>query len=276
MAQSKREMVANGSAVKAVPFPNLPSNRAIKNYINAVYDASAAARTAQLEAAYKRGEADLKAAQTAAKAAYGSQMRQTDARAQQADASFRQIAKAQGVNTGAGGQADLIRGNQAQNNLRTLGQSYMNTNMAIERQKAALARDRDYEEQRIIANNELNRNKALYEESVRADQLALQEAQTSRQQSTQMLQKQMNKVIAQKQEEAKAAAAAAMGKKQTINELAAEFWINVCGGKEAVGEAINKSIEEAGGVTRPIEDYTAMSYELLFALLQSEALNAGE
>lgn len=209
MQKEKRELKANGSAVKAVPFPNGSSKNSVKDYMNAVYDASKAARMAQLEAAYQKGADDLKAAQNVSKEAFDSQRRQMEGLSQQANASFNQLANAYGLNSGAVGQAALIRNNQVQTNMGDIARAYRRSNDTIEQQKQALERDKQYAMQQVIADNEYERNKALYAESVRIDNLNRQQAQMERQQNFENFQNQYKKIVAQKQAEAKAAEQAA-------------------------------------------------------------------
>lgn len=209
MQKENRKLKENGSAVKAVPFPVGGSKNSVKNYIDAVYDASKAARTAQLEAAYIKGAEDLKAAQNVSKEAFDSHKRQMEGRAQQANAAFNQLANAYGLNSGAVGQAALIRNNQAQTNLGDITRAYGRSNDTIEQQKQALERDRQYAMQQVIANNDYERNKALYAESVRVDTLDQQQAQMERQRNFENFQSQYKKAVAQKQAEAKAEAKAA-------------------------------------------------------------------
>lgn len=209
MQKEKRELKANGSAVKAVPFPNGSSKNSVKDYMNAVYDASKAAKTARLEAAYQKSADDLKAAQNVSKEAFDSQKRQMEGRAQQANASFNQLANAYGLNSGAVGQAALIRNNQAQTNMGDMARAYGRSNDTIEQQKQALERDKQYAMQQVIADNEYERNKALYAESVRIDNLNQQQAQMERQQNFENFKTQYKNIVAQKKAEAKAAKQAA-------------------------------------------------------------------
>lgn len=268
MQKEKRELKANGSAVKAVPFPNGSSKNSVKDYMNAVYDASKAARTAQLEAAYQKSADDLKAAQNVSKEAFDSQKRQMEGRAQQANVSFNQLANAYGLNSGAVGQAALIRNNQAQTNLGDMARAYGRSNDTIEQQKQALERDKQYAMQQVIADNEYERNKALYAESVRIDNLNQQQAQMERQQNFENFQTQYKMGVARKKAEAKAAEQAA----KAARAAQADYSGKVITDKDAIAE-YNEYLEwaeAASGLKMP-RAYVGMTEEMLNKMLDEAA-----
>lgn len=174
------------SAVGSVSFPK--GGGSAEGYINAIYDASKNARNAQLEAAYNKATSDLAVARAKADASYAEAQRQTAGEAARQGANFREIANANGLNTGAGGQAALAMGNQMQSDMASLGRAKAQDMSELDRQKAALAQTFEQRRQQLIAENDYNRNSALYNEYVRSDENRRQQEQFDTQMNMQMLQ----------------------------------------------------------------------------------------
>lgn len=197
------------SSVKSVPFPEAGSNNGLRKYINAVYDATEKARTSALEDAYRKNVDNIKAAQEKAKGAYADTASQIAASAAQQNSAYRQIANANNLTPNTSGQAALMQNNAAQADMAKLRGNQSLVQTQINMQKDLLERNRQYDMQRVLAENENERNRALYEEAVRMDNVRLQQRQFEQQQNNSMFQAKLNKAVAQKEAEAKAAAAAA-------------------------------------------------------------------
>ena len=187
-AEKKGEGQTNAPAKSAVASVALPKGGSAEGYINAIYDASKNARNAQLEAAYNKAESDIALARAKADASYAEAQRQTAGEAARQGANFREIANANGLNTGAGGQAALAMSNQAQNDIASLNRAKAQDMSEIERQKAMLAQNFEQKRQQLIAENDYNRNSALYSEYVRSDENRRQQEQFDTQMNMQMLQ----------------------------------------------------------------------------------------
>lgn len=192
------------SAVGAVAFPRGGGKDGFLDYVNSIYDASKRARTAQLDAAYNKAASDLAAARASANASYGEAQRLTAGEAARQQAAFRETANANGLNTGASGQAALAMGNQIQNDMASLGRARAQDMSELDRQKMLLTQNYEKQRQQMIAENDYNRNMALYNESVRRDDANRQQEQFEKQMNMQMLQMAM----AERQKQIKAAAKA--------------------------------------------------------------------
>ena len=193
------------SVVSSVAFPKGGGKDGLTDYVNSIYDASSKARTAQLEAAYNKAASDLAAARASANASYGEAQRQTEGEAARQQAAFRETANANGLNTGASGQAALAMGNQMQNDMASLGRARAQDMSELDRQKMLLTQNYEKQRQQMIAENDYNRNMALYNESVRKDDANRQQEQFEKQMNMQMLQMAM----AERQRQIKAAEEAA-------------------------------------------------------------------
>lgn len=214
-AEKKGEGQTNAPAKSAVASVALPKGGSAESYINAIYDASKNARNAQLEAAYNKAESDIALARAKADASYAEAQRQTAGEAARQGANFREIANANGLNTGAGGQAALAMSNQMQNDMASLGRAKAQDMSELDRQKAALAQTFEQRRQQLIAENDYNRNSALYNEYVRSDENRRQQAQFDTQMNMQMLQMAM----AERERQIKAAEEAAKKARGTGYDL---------------------------------------------------------
>jgi hypothetical protein len=81
------------------------------------------------------------------------------------------MALAQGLNTGAIGQAALSQNNQLQSNLNTLGAAQAQNLANIEQQRALLGQQYQLQILQAQADNDFERAQALYNEAVRQDEI---------------------------------------------------------------------------------------------------------
>lgn len=191
--------------VSSVPFPTGAKNDGLADYVNAVYEASENARTAQLEAAYNKAASDLAAARQASDAQYSRANAMAQRGAARQAAGFRELANARGLNSGAVGQAAMMQSNALQNDLSSIGRAQAQTDGELERRRAGLARSYALQRQRLMAENEYNRNAALYGELVRNDEAKRQQEQFRQQVNLQMMQMAMAEQKKRAAEAAKAA-----------------------------------------------------------------------
>jgi len=137
--------------------------------VNGVYDANLAARQQALEAAYNQKNMDYDRAEQKIAPVYDTQRNDLETQFQIARHNMGERAAASGLNSGAGMQAALSSQNEY---LRDYGEinkaeAAARSDLAFERAKASAAY-RDAVAQ-AIADNDVERAKALYDEAVRLD-----------------------------------------------------------------------------------------------------------
>ena len=152
----------------------------LDSYLNSLYDANLQSQLAQLQMAYNNNLAQLDKTKTETNAEYDEQKRQTQGDAERAAANWRELAIAQGLNTGAIGQGALSQNNQLQSNLNTLGAAQAQNLANIEQQRALLGQQFQLQILQAQADNDFERAQALYKEAVRQDEI-LREQQAQQQ-----------------------------------------------------------------------------------------------
>ena len=163
----------------------------LSSYINNMYDENIKAQMAALESAHKQNLTDLQTAQDKANAAYSEQKRQAAGQSERDAAAFREVANAQGLNSGAFGQAALVQNNQLQSDLNTLGAAQAAKNAEIEQRRALLGQQYQLAITQAHAENDMRRAEQLYQEAVRMDEALRQEQQFY----ASMAQDRMNKIL---------------------------------------------------------------------------------
>lgn len=143
----------------------------LSSYLNQIYDAQLKSQLAALEAAYAENLATLDKSQAETDAAYSEEKRQAQGNAERSAANWRELANAQGLNTGAMGQAALAQSNQLQSSLNTLGTAQAQAMANIQSQRALLGKQYQLEILQAQADNDYNRAQMLYQEAVRQDEL---------------------------------------------------------------------------------------------------------
>lgn len=152
----------------------------LDGYLNSLYDANLQSQLAQLQMAYNNNLAQLDKTRAETNAEYDEQKRQTQGDSERAAANWRELALAQGLNTGAIGQAALSQNNQLQSNLNTLGAAQAQNLANIEQQRALLGQQYQLQILQAQADNDFERAQALYNEAVRQDEI-LREQQAQQQ-----------------------------------------------------------------------------------------------
>lgn len=152
-------------------------------YLNQMYDAQLKSQLAALEAAYAENLSELDRNQDETNAAYNEEKRQAQGNAERSAANWRELANAQGLNTGAMGQAALAQNNQLQSNLNTLGSAQAQAIANIQSQRTLLGKQYQLEILQAQADNDYNRAQMLYQEAVRQDEIL----QAREQQYTEMM-----------------------------------------------------------------------------------------
>lgn len=155
----------------------------LSSYLNQMYDAQLKSQLAALESAYAENLAELDKNETETNATYDEEKRQAQGNAERSAANWRELANAQGLNTGAMGQAALAQNNQLQSNLNTLGSAQAQAIANIQSQRTLLGKQYQLEILQAQADNDYNRAQMLYQEAVRQDEIL----QAKEQQYTEMM-----------------------------------------------------------------------------------------
>lgn len=149
----------------------------LSGYLNQMYDAQLKSQLAALESAYQENLAELERNQAETDAAYNEQKRQTQGNAERSAANWRELANAQGLNTGARGQAALAQNNQLQSNLNTLGAAQAQALANIQSQRTLLGKQYQLQILQAQADNDFERAQKLYDEAVRQDEILREKEQ---------------------------------------------------------------------------------------------------
>ena len=159
----------------------LPSASSQEDYLNQLYDAQEQAALAALEAAYQENVLELDATAAKIPGLYQTARNQTAGDAAVAQQNWNEYAAAAGLNSGTAGQAQLAMGNQLQAGLRSLSQAEADALASVETERAKAKTAYQTSVAQAIAQGDLARAEALYQEAVRVDEsivaTALQNAQ---------------------------------------------------------------------------------------------------
>lgn len=166
---------------------SLPSASSQEDYLNDLYDAQQKAALAALEAAYNQNVLDLDAAAAKIPGLYQTARNQTAGDAAIARQNWNEYAAATGLNSGAAGQAQLAMSNQLQSGLSSLSQAEADALAEVESERAKIKRAYQDSVAQAIAQGDLARAEALYQEAVRVDEsvvaTALQNVQLAMEQA---------------------------------------------------------------------------------------------
>ena len=162
----------------------------LSGYLNQMYDAQLKSQLAALESAYQENLAELERNRAETDAAYNEQKRQTQGSAERSAANWRELANAQGLNTGAMGQAAISQNNQLQSNLNTLGAAQAQALANIQSQRTLLGKQYQLQILQAQADNDFERAQKLYDEAVRQDEIL----RGKEQQTMSMMQSLLSKV----------------------------------------------------------------------------------
>lgn len=167
----------------------------LSEYLRQMYEAQRQAAIGQIQSAYDKNINAIDQSAIGVDARYQDARNQTAGASEMAKRNFAEFAAATGLNSGAGGQAELSRNVTLQNNLNALNQDEANFYSNIEMQKAQAEIDYNNAIAQAEANNDFAQAQALYQEKIR-----VQEA--LRQQELQQMQIDMQQYqIAQQQQQ---------------------------------------------------------------------------
>lgn len=139
-------------------------------YINAMYKAQRENALKALEGAYRQNVIDIDAQAAKIPAMYQGARNQTAATAEQERAAFNEYAAGSGLNSGAGGQADLAMRNQNASNMSAINQQEANAKNEFETARLKLQTQYQSDIAQAIAQGDLQKAQALYQEAVRVDE----------------------------------------------------------------------------------------------------------
>lgn len=145
--------------------------------INNMYDSYANAQKTNLEAAYNQNLSNLEANRTKIAQQYQQQRNANAVNFERTRRNFNQQAMMNGINTGAGSQANLALGNQYQQSAASIGAAEAGANTELERSIADLKVKYEADVNEAIAKNDYNRAAALLDEYNNAYSQAMTKAQ---------------------------------------------------------------------------------------------------
>lgn len=151
------------------------------DYLKQMYDAKKQSALAQLKAAYDGSVASLDRAEEGLAEGYQTVRNETAGAHEQARRNFAEFAAANGLNSGAAGQAELTRGVSLQNNMNTIRTAEASALADLKLQRAEAETEYNAAIAQAEYTGEYELAAALYEEKVRVQE-ALIEAEIREQQ----------------------------------------------------------------------------------------------
>ena len=155
---------------KTYDTPVLPSATSQEEYVNAMYDNYARQNEANLRAAYESNLLNLNAEADKIPGTYNEAADQAAAQAAINRMNFNEYAAANGLNSGAGAQARLSQSNALAGNISNIRKAQADAVSNINLQRAQLETEYKNSIAQALANNDLARAQALYNEAVRVDE----------------------------------------------------------------------------------------------------------
>lgn len=131
--------------------------------INEIYRQQIEANQAALKAAYDKNVSNINAQIDALPALYNDARNKTASQSEVQRANFNEYAAANGLNSGAGGQAQLSFANTLQGNLSSLDKAQADETSKYQLQLTQLASDYQNAMQQALAQGNLDKSKALFE-----------------------------------------------------------------------------------------------------------------
>lgn len=148
----------------------LPSATNQSEAINNYYTAAQEANLAALKSAYDQNIINTDAAAAKIPAIYQAAQNQAAAQGALTQKNFNEYAAASGLNSGTGGQAALAQGIATQSDINALETEKANALKDVETQRLSIQTEYQNAIAEAIANNELSKAEALYNEAVRVDE----------------------------------------------------------------------------------------------------------
>lgn len=150
--------------------PTLPTATDQSEYIRSMYDANERAARENLRAEYENNIAALDRAQGRLPDTYNTAVDQANTQAAINRANFNEAAAANGLNTGAGSQVRLSQNNALQGNVASIRKAQADAQSDLDFQRTQLEAQYQQAIRRAIADNDMQRAQALYQEARRVDE----------------------------------------------------------------------------------------------------------
>ncbi len=148
----------------------LPSADSQAEAIGSYYDAGRESSLAALRSAFDKNLAEAQQSAAAIPGTYRAAANAAAGDAARERANFQELAAASGLSSGAGSQAKLAQSNTLLGNLAAIRKDEANAKTDAANRREALIRDYQNAITQAIAENDLARARALYEEAVRVDE----------------------------------------------------------------------------------------------------------
>lgn len=150
--------------------PTLPTATDQSEYIRSMYDANERAAKENLRAEYENNIAALDRAQGRLPDTYNTAVDQANTQAAINRANFNEAAAANGLNTGAGSQVRLSQNNALQGNVASIRKAQADAQSDLDFQRTQLEAQYQQAIRKAIADNDMQRAQALYQEARRVDE----------------------------------------------------------------------------------------------------------
>ena len=148
----------------------LPSAESQAEAIGSLYDAGRESALAEIRSGYENDMAEAQKSAEAIPATYRAAANAAAGDAAREKANFHELAAASGLNSGAGSQAQLAQSNAMLGNLASIRSAEAKAKTDAQTRREQIIRDYQNAVKKAIAENELARARALYEEAVRVDE----------------------------------------------------------------------------------------------------------
>ena len=166
---SKAPMSTPTAATGGYMPAQVPTATSQSGYLDSLYSAQKDANTAALQGAYQQNVNALNATAAKIPEQYTAARNQTAAGAEVGRRNFNEYAAASGLNTGAGGQAQLAMNTALQGNLSSIDQAEATALSNIETERLQLQTEYQSAIAMAMAQSNISKAQALYEEAIRLD-----------------------------------------------------------------------------------------------------------
>lgn len=174
--RGRRSGGGSASSGTAFSLGQLPAAASQEEYIQAIYDEQRRAQEEALRSAYESNVLALEQQKQQIAPTYQAAANQAAVQSELNRAAFNEQAAAAGLNTGAAGQAALARQNALQGNLTAIRWEEAQALNDLETQRNRLTAEYKSAIAQALAENDLKRAEALYEEAKRVDESMVETA----------------------------------------------------------------------------------------------------
>ncbi len=155
---------------KTFEVPTLPSAASQEDYINAMYAANEAAARERLQAEYENNLAAAGRQEEKLAPSYDAAANQAAAQAAINRQNFNEMAAASGLNTGTASQAQLAQNNALLGNISEIRRAQADAQAELDFQRTQMEAQYQQAIREAVAQNDLQKAQALYQEAKRVDE----------------------------------------------------------------------------------------------------------